>query len=260
MAGKIIVHGFNQFVFSPKVTLYINSNPIAVVDKKQTVEIPITKNCVLSGKWGAENIKGIPIKNGTEVEIQIKTIVYKGFTWDILKETVIDPNAPESDHQEEIADKPIYELDGGVGDILLVYEDRVVIKHKGVLNLMAMGIKGDKTLYYSDITAIQYKRPGVLAGHIQFSILGGVEHTGGVFSAGSDENTITINSGTEVLAEKVVNHINQKLKECKAAKNAGTVIQQASAADEIKKYKELLDMGIITQEEFNAKKNQVLGL
>lgn len=31
-------------------------------------------------------------------------------------------------------------------------------------------------------------------------------------------------------------------------------------ADEYKKYKELLDSGIITQEEFNAKKMQLLGL
>ena len=33
-----------------------------------------------------------------------------------------------------------------------------------------------------------------------------------------------------------------------------------SAADEIRKYKELLDEGIITQEEFDAKKKQLLGL
>ena len=33
-----------------------------------------------------------------------------------------------------------------------------------------------------------------------------------------------------------------------------------SEADELKKYKELLDSGIITQDEFNAKKKQLLGL
>lgn len=33
-----------------------------------------------------------------------------------------------------------------------------------------------------------------------------------------------------------------------------------SNADELKKYKELLDSGVITQEEFNAKKKQLLGL
>ena len=32
------------------------------------------------------------------------------------------------------------------------------------------------------------------------------------------------------------------------------------AADELKKYKELLDSGAISQEEFDAKKNQLLNL
>ena len=40
----------------------------------------------------------------------------------------------------------------------------------------------------------------------------------------------------------------------------GTIVQQTSTADELKKYKELLDQGIITQEEFDAKKKQLLGL
>ena len=37
-------------------------------------------------------------------------------------------------------------------------------------------------------------------------------------------------------------------------------IQEASHADELKKFKELLDNGVITQEEFDAKKKQLLGL
>jgi Zn-finger nucleic acid-binding protein len=36
--------------------------------------------------------------------------------------------------------------------------------------------------------------------------------------------------------------------------------KEFSSADEIKKFKELLDMGIISQEEFDAKKKQLLGL
>lgn len=42
---------------------------------------------------------------------------------------------------------------------------------------------------------------------------------------------------------------------------AETVIkQETSNADELKKYKDLLDSGIITQEEFDQKKKQLLGL
>lgn len=38
------------------------------------------------------------------------------------------------------------------------------------------------------------------------------------------------------------------------------VIKQVSDADELAKYKDLLDKGVITQEEFDAKKKQLLGL
>ena len=37
-------------------------------------------------------------------------------------------------------------------------------------------------------------------------------------------------------------------------------IQETSNADELKKYKDLLDSGVITQEEFDQKKKQLLGL
>ena len=51
-----------------------------------------------------------------------------------------------------------------------------------------------------------------------------------------------------------------KAKESENAVGDTTVIQQVSAADEIKKFKGLLDEGIITQEEFDAKKKELLGL
>lgn len=39
-----------------------------------------------------------------------------------------------------------------------------------------------------------------------------------------------------------------------------TIVQEVSAADEIAKFKGLLDQGIISQEEFDAKKKQLLGI
>jgi len=44
------------------------------------------------------------------------------------------------------------------------------------------------------------------------------------------------------------------------SRHSTTIIQEASKADELKKYKELLDQGVISQEEFDAKKKQLLGL
>lgn len=42
--------------------------------------------------------------------------------------------------------------------------------------------------------------------------------------------------------------------------NSSSANQVSSVADEIKKYKELLDIGAITEEEFNSKKKQLLGM
>ena len=46
----------------------------------------------------------------------------------------------------------------------------------------------------------------------------------------------------------------------KTAEPAVVIQKPTSNADELKKYKELLDSGVITQEEFDAKKKQLLGL
>ena len=155
---------------------------------------------------------------------------------------------------------PVFEFIGGVGDNLLLYDDHIVIKHKGALNLLAMGIHGDKTIYYSDLTSVQYKKAGgILSGHIQFSLMGGRESKGGVLAASSDENTITFTQDKNYEAERVVEFINNKIREIKTSKT--TPMQTApvaSVADELLKYKQLLDMGVLSQEEFEAKKNELL--
>jgi len=56
------------------------------------------------------------------------------------------------------------------------------------------------------------------------------------------------------------NAIQDVLESRGTTQGATTVIQASSPAEELKKFKELLDMGIITQEEFDAKKKQLLGL
>ena len=58
----------------------------------------------------------------------------------------------------------------------------------------------------------------------------------------------------EVISKLLIDR--QKAKKTEAAPSIST----GSIADELKKFKELLDSGIITQEEFDAKKKQLLGL
>lgn len=61
--------------------------------------------------------------------------------------------------------------------------------------------------------------------------------------------------------EEIANYIRKRIDEIKTNGDAvQNVVSSISPADELKKFKELLDAEIITQEEFDAKKKQLLGI
>jgi len=79
-----------------------------------------------------------------------------------------------------------------------------------------------------------------------------------------DPNTLILRSFNKkvlIESEKIHTYILQKIGEAKnpvsASPAAGPVV---SAADEITKFKKLLDDGVISAEEFEQKKKQLLGL
>ena len=61
-------------------------------------------------------------------------------------------------------------------------------------------------------------------------------------------------------AEEISIVINDLIRNRQKKPSTTTIIQQSDAADELSKFKNLLDQGVITQEEFDAKKKQLLGL
>ena len=95
-------------------------------------------------------------------------------------------------------------------------------------------------------------------GFIQFGIMGGKEARGGVFDAAQDENTVMIKEATNDNAREIKDYIEGII--LNRSRNKGAVVQQVSPAEELKKFKELLDIGAISQAEFDAKKKQILGL
>lgn len=62
------------------------------------------------------------------------------------------------------------------------------------------------------------------------------------------------NQAHQIISDLIIKRQN------KISKNTVNQVMPNSNADELKKYKELLDNGVITQEEFDAKKKQLLGL
>jgi hypothetical protein len=84
------------------------------------------------------------------------------------------------------------------------------------------------------------------------------------FQSGVAYGVITVDAQTEVFNVAVLksqaNNINKKLHELlyQLKEESSTVVSSSSAADEIRKFKELLDDGIISQEEFDKKKSELL--
>ena len=171
-----------------------------------------------------------------------------------------------SDALQKLQYHPIYHVSGSFGQAIDVYENKCVITRKVSLGSLVTGgfTNGEKTIYYVDCVGVQFKRygTGLTNGYLQLE-------TSTSFSKGKasnfvNENTFIITSEEQnEQCKEIADYIKEKIEEVKQQKSMSqttTVVQQTSVADEIKKFKELLDMGVITQEEFDAKKKQLLGL
>ena len=151
------------------------------------------------------------------------------------------------------------------GKILDVYENKVVFSSTKSTSTLVTGLifsesvtQGERTIYYKDVIGVQYKPSSIADGYIQIeTAAGGMTSTSSQYSG---ENAIQFSGKkNNEEAEIIVSFIRKQVEEIKNAP-AGGGVQQISTADELKKYKELLDLGVLTQEEFDVKKKQLLGL
>ena len=159
----------------------------------------------------------------------------------------------------------IYNLTGCRGRSLRVYENKCIFKVSITVGsiLTQNATDGEKTIYYSDVIGVQFKPSGLAIGYLQLETASssGNNKTSNFFN----ENSFTYEPQniTNEEMEKVVAYIRERVEACKEAKNNPVIaapVAAVSVADEIKQFKELLDMGAITKEEFDAKKKQLLGL
>lgn len=152
----------------------------------------------------------------------------------------------------------LYQLKGW-GCSMTVYEDRCVISGgKNALSAFTgRALSGNKEFYYSDLTAVQYKEASTLInGFIQFEYPG--SRSGDNF--GSENSFIFAKQNIDPkIMREVFEFIQNKIREAKERRNT-PVGNAFSPAEELQKFKGLLDAGIISQEEFDAKKKQLLGL
>ena len=145
-------------------------------------------------------------------------------------------------------------------DILLVFESNGVRNKAGAAllgGLMAVAVT-TKRLIYAQRRAIL----GDVIKSINLNTIADIS-----FEKGWIFNDLIIDCQREYMkfdvnkncVEKLCNAVVSKIDEFQNKNNTPVQVNQLSVADELKKYKELLDMGVLTQEEFNAKKKQLLG-
>lgn len=136
------------------------------------------------------------------------------------------------------------------------------------------GPNGDITYYFKNYTTVQWTPASIAS---QFAMIAFItpENTRG-YVAGSnldrlvDVNLLPFCSGmfsykdANNYAKALFIEIKEAMDKYQAQESEAAITSSvnivSSSADELKKFKELLDMGIISQEEFDAKKKQLLGL
>ena len=141
----------------------------------------------------------------------------------------------------------------------LVLSDTTVTIKRGAKGFLLVGgmLRGDKTIPYSSIVAVQLKKAGLMAGYLQLTLTGGSEAKAGLFQSTTDENTVNFQSwgDNNKRFEEAKQLIEQRVLAFKSA-----IVPQKSDADDLAKFAELRDKGVITEEEFQKKKKQLLGL
>lgn len=145
----------------------------------------------------------------------------------------------------------------GYNGTLCLTDMGVVIK-RGIKGFLLGGgkLRGDKAIPYSSIVAVQLKKSGMTAGYIQLTLAGGSEAKDGLFESTKDENSINfynLGKNNELFTEA------KTLIEQRIGQSMGSVSVK-SDAENLEKFAELRDKGVITKEEFEAKKKQILGL
>lgn len=152
----------------------------------------------------------------------------------------------------------------GTNGQLELLQDRVRITRDGFAAFLLHGpLKGAREILISQVSAIEFQDAGaLLSGYIRFSHLGGTQPLvvepyylfGKAQAIANDENAVSFRQSEQGAFEAIKRAIEQRMTTRRPAGNA------PSNLDELEKLASLRTRGIITEEEFAAKKRQLLGL
>lgn len=141
--------------------------------------------------------------------------------------------------------------------IVTVDDQKIVITRKGVSSFLNRGGGGDQVIPMSTVTGVVFKKAGVMTnGQVDFSTIG-EKRSGGLGSLplfNNNENCIFFLKNHNKEMEQIKDFVESKL----LSKNENKSNSNLSVVNELKKLKELLDEGAITESEFNQVKIKLL--
>lgn len=145
-------------------------------------------------------------------------------------------------------------VDGSNGSVELL-DNHIVIRRKGFANVLTQGIQGDKSIPMTSITAVQFRSAGsMMAGLIQFTIVGGREFRGGMLEATKDENAVLFERKQQSQFQALHDAVQQAI-----SRHSRTEERQVtSSADELAKLAGLVEKGYLTREEYDQRKSTIL--
>lgn len=180
----------------------------------------------------------------------------------LIQKDQFDELLKSKDLNEGVKRMERLKLIGQSNRILLVKDDTIKIVDLGGL---FSSMKKEKLLSVCDVTGVEVKKPDFYVGYIQLQVSGQLapneagrsSRKANVYSAVSDENSVTfVGEENYQIALAIQSHIQSY----NAQHKNSAVASAPSNADEILKYKALLDSGVITEEEFSAKKTELLNM
>lgn len=149
---------------------------------------------------------------------------------------------------------------------LFADEEKIMIRKKNFDGFQT-AIMGNRAIFYSDISSIEFKKSGLIGGYMKFILAGTDERKRTGFGYGitknfKDQNSLALIPGTNKKAIEIYNFILKKMED--ARRNANVVINNSNNTnelnylEELEKLADLKEKGILSEEEFNSKKQQIL--
>lgn len=160
--------------------------------------------------------------------------------------------------KENMPENALFYVDGREGS-LAVFDEFIQLDFTGsTLKKYLSKMGGIKKIYYPQINSIQKRDAGdLILGSIEFE-LPGTSYSG--WERGKSENVIHYEYYYQEEIDKIYEFVNQKILNIQRNKMnpQSNNSNETSVLSELKKAKELLDMGAITQDEFEKIKKDLL--